>query len=291
MFLSFSSPLTVSEYASDSNRVSDRLILIVITGLQCSIRRISVLIALCFVQGTLLVLCFFVCQSSQRPQFEASDDDDAPTTTEVAATEIATVSAEETAAGTGSGNNTRVTEAAAVSVQTTVNVSRQLPFGPGRVFGDFRPSSHHYRPDGGPAFDRPSPPVTHEAFYEPQHFRRPADGRPVHRFPLQQPDDRRNVVFPLATQVQYSATAVRERPSDNETAAESGRARKPFVGVLPQHKPIKHDAGDALPNFSGFDGGFYERPFGKYQTNDVLRYPADAAREPKPYHTVVARKK
>lgn len=237
-----------------------------------------------------MVLYFFVCQSHQRPQTEVSDDVGPPTTT---ATAVAAAEADETVTDTVAittedrtkipdhNGSRQVTEATAVSVRTSVNVSSAR--GPSRVYEDFKPS-RYYRPDGDPIFERPSPPVTREIFYKPQYFRRPGDHR--------------NVAFPQAT-TQYSE---HRQPYSNRTTSDEpteSRPVGPFAGgppktvqVLPQYKPIKHDSGEVGPDFSLYDGG--QPHFSRYpHGNEMLSpFPPDIIHEPPmSYHNVVVRKK
>lgn len=207
-----------------------------------------------------MLIC--VCYSHQRPQLEV----DISTTTEVIANDN---TSEEIKT---SEKIVQATEAAAVLVQTSINVST---LSPSQVFEDFKPSNY-YRPDGDPIYERPSPQVTHEVFYKPQYFRRPNSLV----YQMQKNPDDSHVVFPEIRQKHYT-----ERQFNSSNVPES-RSRQKFNEVLPQYKPVKHDSGDIEPNFNSYTNYFesnlgkyhvnemfHERDLGKYHGNQLSNYP------------------
>lgn len=219
-------------------------------------------------------MLILICSTQQRPQQDTS------TTTEATdSTSEETKSSEKVA---------QVTEPAAVSVQTSVNVSSSSR-GPSKIYEDFKPSNY-YRPDGDPIFERPSPQVTHEVFYKPQYFSRPSDV--AHR-PRPVSDDK-SVVFPQASRENHSE---HQQHNNNKSGPES-RSPQKFTDVLPQFKPIKHDSGHMIPNFSlydnfyernlgkyhGTDNNLHERNLGKYHGNEMSHYPEIIHAPPPPNH-------
>ncbi|XP_016663153.1 uncharacterized protein LOC100574016 [Acyrthosiphon pisum] len=220
-------------------------------------------------EKVILSILIFVCHTHQRPQLEV----DVLTTTEPTDT-----TTEETKS---SEKISQVTEATAVSVQTSVNFSS---FSPSAVFEDFKPSNY-YRPDGNPIFERPSPQVSHEVFHKPEYFARP--NNQANKLPTKSKDN--NVIFPQATQEHYSQYS----QFDNRSNGPESRGPYKFTEALPQHqfKPMKHDFGGELPS-SAYDNNFYERHFGKYHGNEMSQYPDIIHEPPKIYHSVTtARKK
>jgi len=214
------------------------------------------------------LILIFVCHSHQRPQLEV---DELTTTKTTDTTTEATKSVEKIP---------RVTEATAVSVQTSVNFSS---YGPKEVFEDFKPSNY-YRPDGNPIFERPNLQVTHEGFHRPQYFARPNNQE--HQSSPKPGDN--NVVFPQATQEHYSQYS----QHDNQSNGPESRGPYKFTEVLPQpqSKPVKHDFGGTLP-ISAYDNNFYERHFGKYHGKEMSHYPDIIHESPKLHHSVTTHKK
>lgn len=223
-----------------------------------------------------MILIVLVCHSDQRPQL---DVDAASTTTD--ATDPITEKTKTL------DKSLDVTEATAVSVQTSVNVSSKS-FGSAEVFEDFKPSTY-YRPDGNPIFERPSPEVTHEVFYKPEYFRRPES--PSVNKPQPKPDDK-NVVFPEATQKRYTEH-VQYNNKSNEPESRGPNKVKNEIIVLPQTKPMKHDFGEMPVNFDYYDNNFYERQFGKHPGNEMLPsyYPDMVHEPPRTYHSSVGLRK
>lgn len=229
-----------------------------------------------------MLVLVFVCRSHQRPQLELG------TATETSAADTAAATEETTVKSSQDEAAARVTEAAAVSVETSVNVSSYVP---SEVYEDFKPSNY-YRPDGNPIFERPSQQVqTHALFYGPQHFQRPAAGL-VHpsSATTATPQDKYPVIFPQASHEHV----VQQQHSNRSNGPES---RSPYQFTEAQHKPMKHDYGETVPKFSEYDNSFYEKYFGKYYGNVANDMPPhyhqpDFEREPpRSYHSVATRKK
>lgn len=210
----------------------------------------------------------FVCHSHQRPQLEL--DTSTATETTDPTTEETTIKSSDTVA--------RVTEATAVSVKSSINVSSS--YVPNEVYEDFKPSNY-YRPDGNPIFERPSTQVTHEVFHGTQHFQRP-NGL-VNQLSTSKPDEK-IIVFPQTTHehvVKHS----------NRSNGPEFRSPYKFTEMFTQPKPMKHDYGETVPKFSEYDNSYYEKYFGKYYGNEMSHYPELVHEPPKSYHSVATRKK
>lgn len=251
------------------------------------------------------MLLIFVCHSYQRPQLELDDPTTTAETTDTTTEEIVT-STEKTV---------RVTEATApaVTVQTSINVTKSSR--PSEVYEDFRPSKY-YNSDGYPVFERPSPQVTQEVFYKPQYFNGPKNNYLVPPMPSR--PNEKNVVFPQATRDYYNYSERLQHNSTNNQQINSldknvqnhnknnsssnngnkwlngpeSRGPYRFTEVLPQFKPIKHDHGEIIPNFSTYDSDFYEKNFAKfYYGNEMSNYPDIIHEPPKSYTSIATRKK
>lgn len=211
----------------------------------------------------------FVCQSHQRPQLEL----DTSTVTET----TDTVATEETTIKSLQDKVAQVTEATAVSVKTSINVSSYVPR---NVYEDFKPSNY-YRPDGYPIFERPSQQVTDDVFYGSQRLKRP-NGL-VYPLPTPKPDDK-NVIFP-------QASIERVQLHSNRSNGPESRTPHKFTEVYTHPpKPMKHDYSGAVTKFSEYDNSFYEKYFGKYH-GEMSHYPDFVHEPPKSYHSVTTRKK
>ncbi|XP_050424510.1 uncharacterized protein LOC126835757 isoform X2 [Adelges cooleyi] len=168
----------------------------------------------------------------------------------------------------------QVTEATAVSVKSTINVSSVRPI---EVFEDFQPSNY-YRPDGNPIFEKPSPPVRQEIFYKPSYFNIPPSHL-IYQLP-KRPDT--GVVFPQATQEHYSEHQY------NKSQPPEFRSPMKYGEVLPQFKPIKHDSGEITPNFNN---DFNDKNVRNYHGNEMAHYPDIVHEPPMSYHHSLAKKK
>lgn len=220
-----------------------------------------------------------ICHSDQRPHVKVDATNTTKTTDTVTVTE-SSKSIENFSQATSQVNESRGT--AAVSIQTSIDVS---PNDPSEIFDDFKPSNY-YRPNGNPIFEKPSPQVTHEVFYNPQYFKKPPNNS---LDPLLAPSktNEKNVIFPPTPQ---------EYDSDHNHEPES---RSPYNKLftkaqLPpaQHpKPIKYDYGEIAPSFSSYDPNLYERHFGKYHGKELPHYSGDILHEtPNFYHDVAHKK-
>ncbi|VVC25690.1 Hypothetical protein CINCED_3A025276 [Cinara cedri] len=189
--------------------------------------------------------------------------------------------------------------ATAVSVRSFLNVSS--PFSPSQVFEDFKPSTHYRPHDGDPVREKLDPgQVTSEPFYEPRHLKRP-DAAAYDR-PTPKPNEKKVMAFPTVaatTRERYYSAGGHVQYDGNNNVRSNGPAAEPrspyaFNVVLPQYKPIKHDAGEGQllpPNFVHRDNDLYDKHFGKqyHGNNDMISnsYYPDAVQDGPPkssYH-------
>lgn len=227
-----------------------------------------------FVQEILLVF-ILICHSDQRPQLKADESNTTKTIDTDTATEppknIENISQATLQVTDGT---------AAVSIQTSIDVS---PSDPSEIFDGFKPSNY-YRPDGNPIFERPSPQVTHEVFYNPQYFRRPNNSLE----PLLAPSktDEKNIIFPQTPQEHNT-----DHDADHGPESRSPHNKFTKAKFLPakHSKPMKHDYGEIVPSFSSYDPDLYERHFGKYHGKEMIpHYAGEVSHEPPSfYHSVV----
>ncbi|XP_050549154.1 uncharacterized protein LOC126910549 [Daktulosphaira vitifoliae] len=208
-------------------------------------------------EKTLVLLLMLACSSHQRPQIDVK----VSTTTEQT----------DNNEDVENNANLHVPETTAVSVESSVNVSSIRP---SEVFENFLPSNY-YKPNENPIFEKPSPHIKGEVFYRPSYF-----NRPPNRFTYQLTRNKENgIISPQATQEYYSES------NYNKSLQLESKSPAKYGEILPQFKPMKHDFGEYVPNYTP------KLNVGNYHNDEMLHYPDETYESPiHNYHSQIKRK-